>query len=164
MAICDKWAVTATVIGEVTSGDRLTIEWHGETVVDVPANRGPRRPGVPPPVDRARRSAQAAVDRDRARAHGPARNSAESLLSAPNNASKAWVTDQYDRYVRGNTVLARRRTQGCCASTSKVGRGAIATDCNALLRRTGPVLRHPTGPGRGPTATSLPNWAVPGWP
>ena len=36
MAICDKWAVTATVIGEVTSGDRLTIEWHGETVVDVP--------------------------------------------------------------------------------------------------------------------------------
>ena len=28
--------VLATVIGEVTEGDRLQITWHGETVVDVP--------------------------------------------------------------------------------------------------------------------------------
>ncbi len=45
MAVCRKWEVLATVIGEVTDGDRLSITWHGETVVDVPprtvAHEGP---------------------------------------------------------------------------------------------------------------------------
>ena len=45
MAVCRKWEVLATVIGEVTDGDRLRITWHGETVVDVPprtvAHEGP---------------------------------------------------------------------------------------------------------------------------
>ena len=36
LAICEKWDVDATVIGEVTDGDRLQIDWHGERVVDVP--------------------------------------------------------------------------------------------------------------------------------
>ncbi|WP_032919637.1 AIR synthase-related protein, partial [Streptomyces rimosus] len=35
LAICEKWDVTATVIGEVTDGDRLEIFWHGEKIVDV---------------------------------------------------------------------------------------------------------------------------------
>src|SRR5215213_6734575 len=34
--ICRKWDVLATVIGEVTDSDRLIIDWHDETVVDVP--------------------------------------------------------------------------------------------------------------------------------
>src|SRR5947199_3178017 len=45
MAVCAKWDVTATDIGEVTSGDRLVITWNGEVVVDVPprtvAHQGP---------------------------------------------------------------------------------------------------------------------------
>ena len=45
MAVCRKWEVLATTIGEVTDGDRLQITWHGETVVDVPprtvAHEGP---------------------------------------------------------------------------------------------------------------------------
>jgi len=36
MAVCRRWDVLATVIGEVTEGDRLVITWRGETVVDVP--------------------------------------------------------------------------------------------------------------------------------
>ena len=36
MAICAKWDVEAVVVGEVTDGDRLVIDWHGERVVDVP--------------------------------------------------------------------------------------------------------------------------------
>ena len=31
LAVCRKWEVLATVIGEVTDGDRLHITWHGET-------------------------------------------------------------------------------------------------------------------------------------
>ena len=45
MAVCRKWEVLATTIGEVTDGDRLQITWHGATVVDVPprtvAHEGP---------------------------------------------------------------------------------------------------------------------------
>src|SRR6185369_14396529 len=32
MEICEKWDVIATVIGEVTDGERLEIFWHGEQV------------------------------------------------------------------------------------------------------------------------------------
>ena len=62
MAVCRKWEVLATVIGEVTDGDRLQITWHGETVVDVPprtvAHEGPvyerpvQRPDTPGRADR----------------------------------------------------------------------------------------------------------------
>ncbi len=54
MAITDKWDVEATVIGEVTDGDRLVITWHGEVIVDVPprsvAHDGP---DLPPPAQPA---------------------------------------------------------------------------------------------------------------
>ena len=36
LAICAKWDVEAVDIGEVTDTGRLTIDWHGEQVVDVP--------------------------------------------------------------------------------------------------------------------------------
>jgi phosphoribosylformylglycinamidine synthase len=54
LEICKKWDVTATVIGEVTTGDRLEITWHGELIVDVPprtvAHEGPvyQRPFAEP--------------------------------------------------------------------------------------------------------------------
>ena len=54
LAVCAKWEVQADVIGEVTDGDRLTIEFQGETVLDVPprsvAHDGPvyRRPVARP--------------------------------------------------------------------------------------------------------------------
>lgn len=36
MAVCAKWDVLATDIGEVTDGEHLEITWHGDVVVDVP--------------------------------------------------------------------------------------------------------------------------------
>jgi phosphoribosylformylglycinamidine synthase len=132
MAICDKWAVTATVIGEVTSGDRLTIEWHGETVVDVPprtvAHDGPvyHRPLTEPAALRKRQAIATEPE------HTDPLETLLNLLSSPNNASKAWVTDQYDRYVRGNTALAMPENAGVLRIDEQSGRGvAIATDCNA---------------------------------
>ncbi|MEO6821757.1 MAG: phosphoribosylformylglycinamidine synthase subunit PurL, partial [Candidatus Nanopelagicales bacterium] len=63
LAVCDKWDVSATVIGEVTSTGRLVIEWAGETIVDVPprtvAHDGPvyERPYARPPWQDALQSA-----------------------------------------------------------------------------------------------------------
>ncbi|HQR80809.1 MAG TPA: phosphoribosylformylglycinamidine synthase subunit PurL, partial [Actinomycetota bacterium] len=132
LAICERWAVTATVIGEVTAGDRLVIEWHDEVVVDVPprtvAHDGPvyHRPLAEPAGLAARQAVPTEPERT-----DPA-ETLLALLSSPNNASKAWVTDQYDRYVRGNTVLAQPEDAGVLRIDEQTGRGvAVATDCNA---------------------------------
>jgi phosphoribosylformylglycinamidine synthase subunit PurL len=45
LAICEKWDLTATVIGEVADTNKLEIYWHDELIVDVPprtvAHEGP---------------------------------------------------------------------------------------------------------------------------
>jgi phosphoribosylformylglycinamidine synthase subunit PurL len=137
LQVCRRWDVLATVIGEVTDGDRLVIDWHGETVVDVPprtvAHDGPvyRRP-----VARSDRQDQLIADvPDRLpRPAAPSELHAEILRMAasPNLCSRAWVTDQYDRYVRGNTAAAQPADAGVVRIDESTGRGvAVATDCNA---------------------------------
>jgi len=114
LAICDKWDVPATVIGEVTDTGRLVMTWDGEVIVDIPpgtaANEGPvyERPLREP-------AGQAALNADGPeRLPRPAdlRETLLTLLGSPNLASKEWVTSQYDRYVRGNTVLAQPADAG----------------------------------------------------
>jgi phosphoribosylformylglycinamidine synthase len=54
------------------------------------------------------------------------------MTASPNLCSRAWVTEQYDRYVRGNTVLAQPADAGMIRVDEQTGRGiAVATDCNA---------------------------------
>jgi phosphoribosylformylglycinamidine synthase len=54
------------------------------------------------------------------------------LVSSPNLCDKSWVTDQYDRYVRGNSVLAQPDDAGMLRIDEDSGLGvALATDCNA---------------------------------
>ena len=53
------------------------------------------------------------------------------LAGSPNLAAKSWVTDQYDRYVLGNTVLAQPADAGVIRVDEDSGLGvAIATDGN----------------------------------
>ncbi|MEU6645918.1 phosphoribosylformylglycinamidine synthase subunit PurL [Saccharomonospora sp. NPDC046836] len=137
MAVCRKWDVIATEIGEVTDGDRLVISWRGETVVDVP----PRTVAHQGPVyDRpyARPATQDAVQADtpaslpRPSTPDELRETVLKLISSPNLASKEWVTQQYDRYVRGNTVLAQPADSGVIRIDESTGRGvAVSTDCNS---------------------------------
>jgi phosphoribosylformylglycinamidine synthase len=137
MAVCQRWDVLATVIGEVTDGDRLVIDWHGETVVDVPprtvAHDGPiyRRP-----VLRSESQDDLIADSPDLlpRPAAPSELRAEILRMAasPNLCSRAWVTDQYDRYVRGNTAGAQPADAGVLRIDERSGRGiAVATDCNS---------------------------------
>ena len=154
MAICEKWGVTATVIGEVTDGDRLVIEWHGEVVVDVPprtvAHDGPvyHRPLAEPVSLKARQDVPTQPE------HSDPRETLLALLSAPNHGSKAWVTDQYDRYVRGNTALAQPEDAGVIRIDEQSGRGiALATDCNARFVELDPYSAR-SSRWRRPTATS----------
>ncbi|MDQ6933969.1 MAG: phosphoribosylformylglycinamidine synthase subunit PurL [Actinomycetota bacterium] len=136
LAICDRWEVDATVVGEVTDTGRLQIDWHGERVVDVPprsvAHDGPtyHRPCTRPEwLDQ--------LQADRAELlSGTTRGDelCETMLrlaASPNLCDKSWVTDQYDRYVQGNTVLAQPADAGMVRVDEATFLGvAVATDCN----------------------------------
>jgi len=137
MEVCRKWDITATVIGEVTDGDRLVIDWHGQTVVDVPprtvAHQGPvyDRPYARP---KEQDDIQADTPDSLPRPSTPdeLRETLLRMISSPNLASKEWVTQQYDRYVRGNTVLAQPSDAGMIRIDESTGRGvAVSTDCNS---------------------------------
>ena len=114
LAVCRKWEVLATVIGEVTDGDRLQITWHGETVVDVPprtvAHEGPvyERP-VQRPDSQDALNADTSAKLPRPSTGEELKATLLALLGSPHLCSRAFITEQYDRYVRGNTVLAETR-------------------------------------------------------
>ncbi|MDZ7576782.1 MAG: phosphoribosylformylglycinamidine synthase subunit PurL [Candidatus Nanopelagicales bacterium] len=144
MTICGKWDVEATVIGEVNGTGRLTVDWHGQRVVDVPpktvAHEGPTydRPCVRP--DYMDALVADAPDRlARPRDAAGIREDVLRLVASPSLAGAAWVTDQYDRYVRGNTVLAQPEDSGMIRVDERTGRGvAISTDCNSRFAKLDP--------------------------
>ncbi|ACV81327.1 phosphoribosylformylglycinamidine synthase subunit PurL [Nakamurella multipartita] len=138
LAVCAKWEVQADVIGEVTDGDRLTIEFAGEIVLDVPprsvAHDGPvyRRPVQRPDwQDALQADTTAALARPEV---SELRELILRMVASPNLCSRAWVTNQYDRYVRGNTVLAQPADAGIirvAEDPTETERGlAMATDCS----------------------------------
>ncbi len=143
MAICAKWDVLATVVGEVTEGDRLVIDWHGQTVVDVDprtvADDGPvyERPWARPAWQD---ELQARTLDDLPRATGAdLGEQVLRLVATPNLCDKSWVTDQYDRYVRGNSVLAQPEDAGMLRIDEASGLGiALATDCNGRFALLNP--------------------------
>ena len=143
MELCRKWDVEAVVIGEVTDSGRLTVDWHGERIVDVPprtvAHEGPvyERPLHRPTWQDALQDDSP----DRLERPGPDEFEATllRLVSSPNLAAKSWVTDQYDRYVLGNTVLAQPEDSGMIRVDEITGRGvAVSTDCNGRFTKLDP--------------------------
>lgn len=145
MEHCRKWDVEAVVIGEVNDSGRLTVDWHGERIVDVPprtvAHEGPvyERPLHRPSwqdalqADTPDRLARPSVE--------DFKETLLQLVSSPNLAAKSWVTDQYDRYVLGNTVLAQPQDSGMIRIDENTGRGvAISTDCNGRFAKLDPYI------------------------
>jgi phosphoribosylformylglycinamidine synthase subunit PurL len=136
--ICRKWDVQATVIGEVTDGARLVMSWHDDLVVDIPpgsaADEGPRydRPARrPDDQDLLQADDPARLPRPAAGDGAGLRDALLAVLSSPDAADKTWVTEQYDRYVRGDTVLAMPHDAGLLRIDEQTGLGvALAVDGN----------------------------------
>ncbi len=152
LAVCAKWDVLATVLGEVTEvspenaerGGRLEVYWHGERVVDVPprsvAHDGPMydRP-VRRPSDLDTLHASTPDVLPRPSTPDELRSTLVRMAATPNLAGKRWVTDQYDRYVQGNTVLAQPEDAGVIRVDEDTGRGvAVSTDGNGRFSRLDP--------------------------
>jgi phosphoribosylformylglycinamidine synthase len=61
------------------------------------------------------------------------------MVGSPNLCDKSWVTEQYDRYVLGNTVLAQPEDSGIIRIDERTGLGvALATDGNGRYARLDP--------------------------
>jgi phosphoribosylformylglycinamidine synthase len=148
----DKWGVLATAVGDVTApgGDgepgRLVVTWRDQTVVDVPpaslADDGPvyARP-MREPADLILLQADRAETLSRPAEPNALRETVLRMVASPNLCDKTWVTEQYDRYVLGNTVLAQPEDAGVVRIDEQSGLGvAISVDGNGRYARLDPYL------------------------
>jgi len=144
MDVVGKWEVEAAVIGTVNSSGRLTIDHHGHRIVDVdPRSVAHEGPAYERPY--ARPQWQDALNADGAnrlsRPGSPAelREHALRVLTDPNQAGAGWVTDQYDRFVRGNTALSQPDDAGVIRVDEETGRGiAMSADANGRYTKLDP--------------------------
>lgn len=131
-AVMTKWDVEFSWLGEVTETGRLIIDWDGETIVDVDprtvAHDGPvyDRPYIRPEwLDAVQANHFIAAEPE------DLGSAVMELMASPNLASKSWVTDQYDRYVQGNTAQAMPDDAGVIRVDEESGLGvAFSTDAN----------------------------------
>jgi phosphoribosylformylglycinamidine synthase II len=136
LAVVEKWDVETSVLGEVTDTGRLVINWHGEEIVNV----DPRTVAIDGPVYERPVAYPSWIDALQAdastrlpRATDPAELRAQflQLLASPNLASKQWISDQYDRYVGGNTALSFPDDGGMVRIDEESGLGfTVAADAN----------------------------------
>ncbi|MEV4346550.1 phosphoribosylformylglycinamidine synthase subunit PurL [Actinoplanes sp. NPDC049596] len=150
LAVAEKWGVWATAIGEVTpageAGEpgRLVITWNDHVVVDVPpgslADDGPvyARP-IREPADLILLQADKAETLPRPSTGDELRETVLRMAGSPNLCDKTWVTEQYDRYVLGNTVLAQPEDSGVLRIDERTGLGvALSVDGNGRFARLDP--------------------------
>jgi phosphoribosylformylglycinamidine synthase len=144
LAVADRWGVLATAIGDVTGNGRLVITWQGSVVVDLPpgslADDGPvyARP-MREPGDLILLQADRAETLARPRTGDELRETLLRLVASPNLCDKTWVTEQYDRYVQGNTILAQPEDAGVIRIDEQTGLGvALSVDGNGRYARLDP--------------------------
>jgi phosphoribosylformylglycinamidine synthase len=161
LQVCEKWEVPAVVLGTVTDTGRLVITHHGEVVADVPprtvAHDGPvyHRPIERPATQ------DALIADGSSRLPRPSDDELSALIlrlaASENLCHKGYITDQYDRYVRGNTVLAQPSDSGMIRVDDSSTRGlAMASDCNAYYAALDPYqgARHALAEAYRNVATS----------
>ena len=169
-SVCQKWDVEYSVLGDVTDTGRLLIRWRGETIVDV----DPKTVAIDSPVYHRPMTRPSWLDALQADSiHDTARTNdsqavadqIRQVLQHPNLQAATWVTNQYDRYVGGNTALSTPDDAGMLRVDESSGLGiAIATDANGryceLDPRQGALLalaeayRNVAATGATPVAVS----------
>ena len=136
LAITGKWDVESSVLGEVTDTKRLVITWRGDIIVDVdPATVAVDSPVYERPYHRPTwldgLQANSANALDRTSDAQELQAQVAAVISSANLANTEWITNQYDRYVMGNTALSFPDDAGMIRVDEVSGLGvALATDAN----------------------------------
>ncbi|WP_199036345.1 phosphoribosylformylglycinamidine synthase subunit PurL [Glycomyces salinus] len=144
LARAHRWGLLATAIGTVTDTGRLVVDYHGQSVVDVPpaslADEGPvyERP-IAEPNDLALIAVDRAETLSRPSTDAEIRQTVLDMAASPNLCDKTWVTEQYDSSVFGNTVLGAPHDAGVVRLDERTGVGiAISLDGNGRFARLDP--------------------------
>ncbi|WP_205881297.1 phosphoribosylformylglycinamidine synthase subunit PurL [Leucobacter viscericola] len=148
LAVTAKWDVETSVLGEVTDTNRLIINWRGEEIVNVDPSTvavdGPvyeRSVAYPAWIDALQASGVRASGLARATAGEELRAQMVAVAASPNQASVDWITNQYDKYVLGNTALSFPDGAGMIRVDEESGLGvAIATDANGRYCQLDPFV------------------------
>ncbi|MGO1457564.1 phosphoribosylformylglycinamidine synthase subunit PurL [Corynebacterium casei] len=139
--ICEKWDVTCAEIGEVTDNKDTYLVYHnGELVIDAPPSTIDEGPVYERPY--ARPQWQEALQQAPEIARPESLVQAlKDMVSSPALSSRAFITEQYDRYVRGNTVKAKQSDSGVLRINEETSRGvAISADASGRYTKLDPNM------------------------
>lgn len=140
--ICEKWEITCAEIGEVTDEeDRFVVTHHGEIVVDASPSSIDEGPVYERPFARPRWQDDLQQPGDVAKPTDAAgiRQALLDMASSPALCSRDFITEQYDRYVRGNTVKAKYSDSGVLRIDEETGRGvAVSADASGRYTKLDP--------------------------
>jgi phosphoribosylformylglycinamidine synthase II len=128
-AIFEKWDLDFSVIGHITDTGRIVVKYQGEIEADIPLaplnDQAPlyTRPTVETPKQE---QLNAARIEDRLGLTAALRK----LIACPDLCSRAWVWDQYDSTVGGQTVKRPGTADAAVVKLEGLKRGlALTTDC-----------------------------------
>ena len=138
--ICAHWDVTCAEIGEVTEGNHLVIRHRGEVVVDAPAGTiADEAPVYERPY--ARPEWQDELQKYQGTDKRGLVESLQKLVSSPSLCSRDFIMNQYDRYVRGNTVESHHADAGVLRIDEETGRGvAVSADASGRYTKLDPNM------------------------
>ena len=138
--ICEHWDVTCAEIGEVTEGNHLVIRHQGEIVVDAPAGTiADEAPEYDRPYSRP--EWQDELQKYQGTDKRGLVESLQKLVSSPALCSRDFIMNQYDRYVRGNTVQSHHADAGVLRIDEETGRGvAVSADASGRYTKLDPNM------------------------
>jgi phosphoribosylformylglycinamidine synthase len=134
-AVCEKWGLRSTVIGEVTSTGRFVVREGDEIVADMPAaTLASDAPVYDPAMTRPAYLDEVQSFDPSTLAHP--RTAAElgaallRVLASPNVCSRAWIYRQYDQQVMLNTLVLPGGDAGVIRIAGTDRAIAVSSDCN----------------------------------
>jgi phosphoribosylformylglycinamidine synthase II len=128
-AIFEKWDLDFAVIGHLTDTGRITIRHQGRVEADIP---------LAPLADEAPLYTRPTVESPKGEKINPARiedrvgltAALRTLVACPDLCSRAWIWDQYDSTVGGQTVKRPGAADAAIVKLDGLKRGiAMTTDC-----------------------------------
>src|SRR6195952_67123 len=128
-AIFQKWDLDFAVIGRITVSGRIVVRHHGVIEADIP---------LAPLNDQAPLYTRPTVDTPKSEKLNPVRiedrygltRALEILVGCPDLCSRAWVWDQYDSTVGGQTVKRPGSADAAVVKLEGLKRAlALTTDC-----------------------------------
>ena len=136
--IFEKWELDFAIVGRLTDSGRITVRHNGKVEADIPlgplADEAPvydrptmeyeRQPALVPPAD------PCGIEKGLLR-----------LLSSANGASRAWIWNQYDSGVGGQTVQRPGGADAAIVRVEGTDRGlAMTTDCTPRYGQADPYV------------------------